>query len=55
MSDDQEIIDFTEDIEFNGDTALLLEKLVDLNGESFFNVFVGKLLFYLIPYILLFT
>lgn len=52
MSNDQELIDFPEEIHFIGDTALLLEKLVDLNGEGFFNVFVGKLfIFHLTPLI----
>lgn len=50
MSNDQSnIISFTDDdIQLNDETALLLEKLIDLKGESFINIFIGKLfLFYL--------
>lgn len=47
-----DVIDFAddhqiEDIQFNGETALLLEKLIDLKGECFFNVFIGKLFVFL--------
>lgn len=49
MSNDQSNITFTDDdIQLNDETALLLEKLIDLKGECFVNIFIGKLfLFYL--------
>jgi len=44
MSNDQSnIISFTDDdLQLNDETALLLEKLIDLKGESFINIFIGK-------------
>jgi len=50
MSNDQSnIISFgDDDIQLSGETALLLEKLIELKGECFINIFIGKLfLFYL--------
>lgn len=39
------IDDFPVEIELNGDTALLLEKLIHLKWENLFNDFIGKLKF----------
>jgi len=47
MSNDQttpNIDGFVDDnIQLEVDTALLLEKLIDLKGECFINIFIGKL------------
>jgi len=47
MSSDQptpNIVGFgDDDIQLDGNTALLLEKLIDLKGECFINIFIGKL------------
>lgn len=39
------INDFSVEIEFNSDTALLLEKLIYLKKENVFNNFIDKLNF----------
>lgn len=47
MSSDQptpNIVGFGgDDIQLDGNTALLLEKLIDLKGECFINIFIGEL------------
>jgi len=47
MSSDQptpNIVGFgDDDIQLDENTALLLEKLIDLKGECFIDIFIGKL------------